>query len=309
MASTTHDALKAQRIIVTGPTGLVGRRLVAELENSGAHVIRGVRRPARGDGEMYWNADAGEIESGKLEGADAVVHLAGENVAGRRWNDAFKKKLLDSRVKGTKLFADAIAHATNKPRTFLCASAIGYYGNRGDQVLTESASPGDDFLADVCKQWEAACEPARKAGVRVVNGRIGVVLSPEGGALAKMLIPFKLCAGGVIGSGRQYISWIALDDLARAMTFILADHNIAGPVNLVAPNAVANSEFTAALGRTLSRPTVLPMPAALARLLVGEMADATLLSSTRVAPQVLTEAGFRFQYPTLEPALRHLLRS
>jgi uncharacterized protein (TIGR01777 family) len=302
-----NDVLKSQRIIVTGATGLVGARLVDTVKESGARVIRGVRRPARDAGEFYWNADAGEVESGKLEGADAVVHLAGENIAGRRWTAAFKQKVLDSRVKGTRLIAEAIAHAASKPRTFISASAIGYYGDRGDELLTESSSSGNDFLADVCRQWEAAAEPARRAGVRVVNARIGVVLSREGGALGKMLTPFKFGAGGVIGSGRQYISWIAIDDLANALAFILANQSITGPVNLVAPNPATNAEFTVALGRVLKRPTVLPMPAALARLLFGEMADATVLSSTRVAPDVLTRAGFRFQYPALEPALRHLL--
>lgn len=302
-----NDALKSQRIIVTGATGLVGARLVSELAKLGVQVIRGVRRPARDAGEFYWNADAGEIESGKLESADAVVHLAGENIAGRRWTAAFKQQLLDSRVKGTRLIADAIARAARKPRTFLCASAIGYYGDRGDELVTESSISGNDFLSDVCRQWEAACEPARRAAVRVVNARIGVVLSRDGGALAKMLTPFKFGAGGVMGSGRQSISWIAIDDLVAALAFILANESVAGPVNLVAPNPATNAEFTAALGRVLSRPTLLPMPAPLARLLFGEMADATMLSSTRVAPQALTQAGFRFEYPALDSALRHLL--
>jgi uncharacterized protein (TIGR01777 family) len=292
---------------VTGATGLVGARLGDELAKLGAQVVRGVRRPVRDANEFYWNADAGEIESGKLESADAVVHLAGENIAGRRWTAAFKQQLLDSRVKGTRLIADAIAHVAHKPRTFVCASAIGYYGDRGDELMTESSPSGNDFLADICRQWEAACEPARRAGVRVVNARIGVVLSREGGALAKMLTPFKFGVGGVMGSGRQYISWISIDDLVAALAFILANDSVRGPVNLVAPNPATNAEFTAALGRVLHRPTVLPMPAPLARLLFGEMADATMLSSTRVAPQALIDTAFRFQYPALEPALRHLL--
>ncbi len=302
------NTLQSQRIVVTGATGLVGKRLVTELEKAGATVIRGVRKPPHDHArELYWNGEAGEIESGKLEGVDAVVHLAGENIAAHRWTAEFKQRLLDSRVKGTRLFAETIAHAQSKPRTFLCASAIGYYGNRGDEQLVESSPPGDDFLSDACKQWEAACEPAQRAGVRVANARIGVVLSPDDGALAKMLTPFKLCLGGVVGSGRQYMSWITLDDVAAALVFLLANEAISGPVNLVAPQPATNADFTKTLGRILSRPTLLPMPAALARLAFGEMADALLLSSTHVVPRALTEAGFRFAHPALEPALRNLL--
>jgi uncharacterized protein (TIGR01777 family) len=212
----------------------------------------------------------------------------------------------DSRVKGTQLFADAILHATNRP-ALICASAIGYYGNRGDELLTETSRPGNDFLAKVCREWETACQPARDAGVRVVNARIGVILSPKGGALKKMLTPFKLGLGGKIGDGRQYMSWIALDDVVAALAFLVASPNVSGPVNLTAPNPVSNAEFTKTLGRVLSRPTVFPMPAFAARLAFGEMADALLLSSTRVAPHVLQSAGYNFQGPHLEPALRRLL--
>jgi uncharacterized protein (TIGR01777 family) len=302
------DTLEGQTVVVTGPTGLIGSALVAALEHAGAIVVRGVRRPVRDAArEMYWNADHGEIDSGKLEGAAAVVHLAGENIAGRRWTAAFKQLLRDSRIKGTRLVADAIAHASDKPRTFVCASAIGYYGDRGDERLVESSSPGRDFLAETCRDWEAACQPARDAGVRVVNARLGVVLSPRGGVLAKMLLPFKLGLGGRIGDGRQYISWIALDDVVAALQFLVATPSTSGPVNVTAPNPVTNAEFTKALGRALARPTVIPMPAAAARLAFGEVADATMLSSTRVIPQALVDAGFRFQSPELEPALRRLL--
>jgi uncharacterized protein (TIGR01777 family) len=256
---------------------------------------------------MYWNSAAGEIESGKLEGAAAVVHLAGENIAGRRWTEAFKREIRDSRINGTRLIADAIAHAVDKPRTLLCASAIGYYGDRGDELLTESSSPGRDFLADTCRNWEAACHAARDAGVRVVNARTGVVLSPKGGALANMLTPFKLGLGGKVGDGRQYMSWITLDDVIAALRFLVTETSISGPVNLTAPNPVTNAEFTTTLGRVLSRPTVFPMPAFAARLAFGEMADALLLSSTRVAPHVLQSAGYNFQDDRLEPALRRLL--
>lgn len=304
-----NENLHGQRIVVTGATGLVGSRLVAELESAGAQVIRAVRRPVKDTArELFWNPDQGEIDDGKLEGVDAVVHLAGENISGKRWNDAFKQRILDSRVKGTRLIGEAIARLAAKPRTFLCASAIGYYGNRGDESLTEAAAPGNDFLAGVCRQWEAACQPARDAGVRVVNARIGVVLSPDGGALAKMLTPFKLGAGGKIGDGIQYVSWISLDDLVSALVFMLANPSVTGPVNAVSPQPVTNAEFTNALGRVLRRPTILPMPAFAARLAFGEMADALLLSSTRVVPQALQAAGYRFRYPELELALSHLLR-
>jgi len=301
-------SLAGQQIVVTGASGLIGTRLVAELEHAGAQVIRAVRRPVQDAArEMFWDPDSAKIDSTRLEGVDALVHLAGENIAGGRWTESFKQKIRDSRVKGTRLVSEAIARAANKPRTFVAASAIGYYGDRGDEALTESAAPADDFLGRVCQQWEAQCQAARDAGVRVVNLRTGVVLSPEGGALAKMLTPFKLGLGGKVGSGRQYMSWIALDDEVAAIQFILASPNIAGPVNLVAPKPVTNAEFTKTLGRVLSRPTIFPMPAFAARLAFGEMADALLLSSTRVLPQALTAAGYVHRYPELEPALRHLL--
>ncbi len=303
------ESLSGQRVIVTGATGLVGLPLVAALEQAGAQVIRGVRRPARDAHEIYWNGEAGEIEAGKLEGAAAVIHLAGENIAGRRWSEAFKREIRDSRIKGTRLIADAITHASNKPRALICASAIGYYGNRGDEVLTEQSPPGRDFLADVCRDWEAACQPARDAGVRVVNARIGVILSAKGGALAKMVTPFKLGLGGKIGDGRQYMSWIALDDVVGALAFLTASPQVSGPVNLTAPHPVTNAEFTKTLGHVLSRPTIFPMPAFAARLAFGEMADALLLSSTRVSPQALATAGYGFRYPQVEAALRHELKA
>jgi uncharacterized protein (TIGR01777 family) len=301
--------LADQRIVVTGSTGLVGTQLVAELARAGVQVVRAVRRPVSDPhGEVFWDPDAGKIDAAALDGADAVVHLAGENIAGGRWTEKFKQRIRDSRVQGTRLLSEAIAGLTNKPRTFVCASAIGYYGDRGDEVLTESSPPGDDFLADVCREWEAACQPARGAGVRVVNTRIGVVLSPHGGALKKMLTPFKLGVGGRLGNGRQYMSWVALDDVVESIGFILATPEVAGPVNLTAPNPATNLDFTKTLGRVLSRPTVFPLPAFAARLHFGEAADALLLSSTRVLPQALTAAGYQFRYPELEPALRHLLQ-
>ena len=300
--------LRGQRIVVTGSTGLVGGRLVQELEQAGAAVIRAVRRPVQDAArELFWDPDRREIDASKLEGVDAVVHLAGENIAGHRWTEAFKERIRESRVKGTRLLCEAIARVRAKPQTLVCASAIGYYGDRGDESLTESAKPRNDFLARVCRDWEAACQPARDAGVRVVNLRIGVVLSAEGGALKKMLSPFKLGAGGRIGDGRQSMSWAALDDVVGAIHFILANSTLEGPVNVVSPQVATNAEFTKTLGRVLSRPTILPMPAFAARLAFGEMADALLLSSTRVVPQALTSAGYTYRWPELEGALRHLL--
>ena len=303
-------SLANQRILITGASGLVGSRLSAELAKLGALPIAAVRRPVKDEAhELYWNPDRGEIDRAKLEGIDAVVHLAGENISGGRWTEAFKQKILDSRVKGTHLIADALAHLQRKPRVFISASAIGYYGNRGADVMTEQSSPDTDFLANVCQQWEAACQPARDAGIPVTNLRIGVVFSADGAALAKMLTPFKLGLGGKVGSGAQYMSWIAIDDLVSAIIFLLSrDEPVVGPVNVVAPNPATNLGFTKTLGRVLGRPTVFPMPAFAARLMFGEMGDALLLSSTRVAPNALLGAGYQFQYPELEPALRHLLK-
>jgi uncharacterized protein len=301
-------SLTDERILVTGATGLIGRSLTAELQQAGARVVAAVRRPVKDPAhELAWNPETGQLDASRLEGVDAVVHLAGENIAAGRWTEAFKRKIRESRINGTKLLSQAIAGLRQKPHTFVCASAIGYYGDRGDETLSESAAPASDFLGEVCRQWEAACQPARDAGVRTVNGRIGVVLSPEGGALKKMLTPFRLGIGGKVGSGRQYMSWIAIDDVARAIVFVLTNTSIAGPVNLTAPEPVTNVEFARALGRVLHRPAIVPTPGFALKLAFGEMADALLLSSTRVAPHALTAAGYRFSYPELEPALRHLL--
>jgi uncharacterized protein (TIGR01777 family) len=296
-----------RRIVVTGATGLVGSLLCTKLEREGATVIRAVRRAARGDGELSWNPETGEMDSARLAGVHGVVHLAGENIAGRRWTAAFKERIRDSRLRGTRTVGEAIARANPRPAVFVCASAIGYYGDRGDEIMTETSAPADDFLGQVCRDWEAACQAARDAGVRTVNARIGVVLSPAGGALKKMLPPFKMGAGGVMGSGRQYMSWVAIDDVVGAVMFALANESVAGPVNVTSPNPATNREFTKTLGRVLARPTVFPMPALAAKVLFGEMAEALLLSSTRVSPQALSQAGYRFQFPELEAALRGLL--
>ena len=299
------------KILVSGSTGLVGSALVPVLRSDGHEVIRLVRRPSAAlgpeDATIQWNPETGELDGSRLEGIEAVVHLAGENIAARRWTAAQKARIRDSRVRGTALLSDRLANLAQPPATLVAASAIGFYGDRGDELLNEDSPSGNDFLSEVCRQWEAASLPAEEKGIRVVRLRLGIVLSPRGGALAKMLLPFKLGAGGKIGSGQQTMSWIALDDAVGALCRALVDSNLSGPVNAVAPNPATNLEFTKTLGRVLSRPTLFPMPGFAARIAFGEMAEALLLGSTRVEPRRLADCGYSFQYPTLEAALRHLL--
>jgi uncharacterized protein len=295
-------------IAITGSSGLVGSALIHALEADG-HLIRPVvrRAPRAGANEIRWDPDNGTIDAAEFANVDAVVHLAGENIAGHRWTESFKQKIVTSRVRSTKLLCDTLAGLASKPTVLVSASAIGYYGNRGPEPLDESATNGRGFLAEVCQQWEAATVPARDADIRVVNLRIGFVLSKDGGGLAKMLTPFRLGLGGVIGSGNQYMSWIALDDLVRVIQFTLSAAALTGPVNAVAPGPVPNREFTKTLGSVLHRPTVFPMPAFAAKLAFGEMADDMLLGGARVEPRALTNARFEFHYPQLEPTLRHVL--
>jgi uncharacterized protein (TIGR01777 family) len=296
-------------IAITGSSGLVGTALTTALETDGHAVRRVVRRAVHDeDREIRWDPAAGTIESAKLGGIDVIVHLAGENLAAHRWTEAAKARIRDSRIKGTRLLCETLAGLASKPSVLVSASAVGYYGDRGDEPVDESSPPGRGFLSELCQQWEAETHPARDADVRVVNLRLGVVLSPHGGALAKMLTPFKLGLGGIIGSGRQYLSWITLDDAVRVIQFSLGAAAVCGPVNTVAPQPVTNREFTKTLGRVLGRPTILPMPAFAARLAFGEMADEMLLSGVRVEPRALRSAGFEFQHPDLEPALRYLLK-
>lgn len=293
------------KVLVTGSTGFIGSALVTALTGAGHQVTRLVRKPA-GAGEVRWDPASSVIDAGGLEGHDAVVHLAGENIAGR-WTPAKKQRIRSSRVDGTRLLAEALAKLSRRPHALVCASAIGYYGDRGEEKLREDSSPGKGFLAETCVAWEAAAKPAVNAGLRVVHVRIGVVLHPAGGALKQMLLPFKLGLGGVIGSGRQYMSWIALDDLIGIFQHALANDSLRGPANAVVPNPATNREFTQTLGKVLSRPTIFPMPAFAARLAFGEMADELLLASTRVEPARLAASGYGFAYPQLEAALRHLL--
>jgi uncharacterized protein (TIGR01777 family) len=301
--------VRVMKVLISGSTGLVGSALCSALTTSGHEITRLVRESPRSrQPEISWDLDQGKVDSSKLEGFDGVVHLAGENIAAGRWTDKQKQRIRNSRVKSTQLLCETLAKLKDKPKVLVCASAIGYYGDRGDEVVDEASPPGSNmFLVDVCKEWEAATEPARAAGIRVINLRFGVVLSPNGGALAKMLMPFKLGAGGVIGDGKQYMSWIALDDAVGAIQHCLATDTLSGPVNAVGPQAVTNREFTKTLGKVLSRPTIFPMPAAVARLAFGQMADELLLASTHVRPTKLLESTYVFRYPQLEGALRHLL--
>ena len=296
------------RVLVTGASGLVGSQLVPALEHGGHRVTRLVRRATRSGDEALWNPLTGEIDPAAVEACDAVINLAGESIASGRWTATKKAQIRDSRVQGTQTLATALARLPQRPRTLVNASAIGYYGNRGDEVLDEASSPGSgDFLSEVCMAWEGATTPAAEAGVCVVMVRFGVILSGKGGALSKMLLPFRLGLGGKIGSGRQYMSWVVLDDAVGAILHALNTGRVRGPVNVVAPQPVTNLEFTKTLGRVLSRPTIFPMPALAARVAFGQMADELLLSSQRVTPAKLIASGYEFKYPALEGALRHVL--
>ncbi len=295
------------KILISGSHGLVGTALIKSLEPEGHEIFRLVRRYPNSPSEIEWSPDRYSIALSLIEGFDAVVHLAGESIAEGRWTDDKKKRIRESRVKGTRLLGDALANLTKPPRTFVSASAIGYYGDRGEELLTESSPAGNDFLSEVCVEWEKATDLAREKGIRTVNCRFGIILSPDGGALKKMLPPFRMGLGGKIGDGKQWMSWIALDDVVGALKFLLSNDSLAGPMNFVAPNPVRNAQFTRTLGKVLSRPTFFPIPAFGIRLMFGEMADALLLSSQRCAPKRLQESGFEFQHPNLLEALRHSL--
>jgi uncharacterized protein (TIGR01777 family) len=296
------------RILISGSHGLVGTALIKALETEGHEVFRLVRYAPRSEAEVEWSPDRYSIALAMIEGFDAVVNLAGESIAEGRWTDEKKRRIRESRVKGTKLLGDALANLTKRPKIFICASAIGYYGNRGDEILMESSAPGNDFLAEVCVEWEKATALATEKGIRVVNARFGVILDAHGGALAKMLPPFRMGIGGKIDSGKQWMSWIALDDVVGGLKFALANETLRGPVNFVAPNPVRNAEFTKTLGKVLSRPTLFPIPAFGVRLLFGEMGEALLLGGQRVEPERLKSSGYQFQYSQLQTALSHALQ-
>ena len=294
------------KILVTGSSGLVGRALVTRLGAEGHEVTRLVRRPAQGANEIQWDPAKGTLDLGGRV-FDGVVHLAGANIADGRWNAARKRDILESRRQGTTLLAEALAAQATPPKVLVSASAIGFYGNTGNAPMREDGPAGRGFLAEVCQVWEESVKPAEDAGLRVVRLRIGVVLSTQGGALAKMLTPFKLGAGGKIGSGDQVMSWITLDDLVSAIVFALGEDSLRGPVNAVAPGAISNAGFTRSLGKALGRPTIFPMPAFAAKLAFGEMAEELLLGGSRVVPAALEGAGFRFAHPEIDPALKHVL--
>lgn len=308
VAPLLNKKVKTMNIAVSGSHGLVGSVLVPLLTTQGHSVKRIVRNAGESAlDDIVWNSREDSLDPSKLEGLDCIVHLAGESIAEGRWNEERKKAIFDSRVKRTRSLCEAIAEMETPPAVLVCASAIGYYGDRGEQELDEMSSNGSGFLSNLCREWEEATSPARDAGVRVVNIRIGVVLSPRGGALAKMLPPFQMGAGGPIGNGKQYMSWISVDDVAGAIYHCITESTVSGAVNLVAPHPVTNGEFTNSLGKVLFRPTFFPVPEFAARLVFGEMADELLLSSTRVEPAKLQETGYHFMYPDIESALRHVL--
>ncbi|MBI3881298.1 MAG: TIGR01777 family protein [Verrucomicrobia bacterium] len=295
------------KILITGSTGLVGRAATAELTRAGHEVWRLMRQSPDSPRDLVWDPAAGKIPTAQLEGFEAVLHLAGENLAGGRWTAAKKQRIRDSRVLGTQLLAESLAQLHRPPKIFLSASAIGIYGNRDDELLTEASEVADDFLARVCREWETATQPAERAGMRVVHLRFGIILSPRGGAMAKMLPLFRLGLGGVAGGGAQYWSWVSLDDAVGVIQHALFTESLRGPVNVVAPEPVTNREFTKTLGRVLHRPTIFPAPAFALRLAFGEMADPTVLASAQVQPERLLETRYEFRHPQLEPALHELL--
>lgn len=294
------------RVVVTGASGLLGSALVPKLESAGHEVVKLVRRPSRNAKERQWDP-MGEPDPSLVEGADAVVHLAAETIKGW-WTRAKKERILESRVRGTEMIAKSIAAAQHKPRVFLSASGAGYYGHRKDEVLTEESSGGRGFLADLAKDWERATRPAQQAGVRTVLLRISIVLSGRGGALQAMLPSFRMGMGGMVSNGKQYWPWITLEDTVRAILFAIENDSLSGPVNLCSPQHTTNREFTRALGKVLRRPTFFPLPGVVVTLVLGEMGQEALLTSTRAEPEKLKAAGFAFKHPEIQEALASVLK-
>jgi uncharacterized protein len=303
------------RILVSGSTGFLGTSLIEALEREGHAIVRLVRpetlrRNSAGGSvrAVAWDPVGGAFDAASAEGADALVHLAGASIAGGRWNASRKKLLRTSRIAATRHLIGALAQLQRPPRVIVAASAIGYYGSRGDETLTETSAPGNDFLAGLCREWEAETARGAEFGARVVSLRFGIILAAHGGALPRMLTPFKLGVGGRLGTGRQWMSWVTLEEVLNVIQFALAGAELAGPVNVVAPNPVRNSEFTKILAKTLHRPALFPAPAFALRLALGEMADALLLVSQKVSPSVLENAGYQFLQPELAEALGDVLR-
>lgn len=298
------------KILITGASGLIGKALQKSFNDKGYDLLLASRSEARDAQHIHWNADTGfeDADLPRLEGLDAVIHLAGENIGGGlRWSDEKKKAIRDSRVFGTRTMIEAFARLEKKPKVFIAGSAVGFYGDRGDDEMTETSSSGDTFLANVCKEWEAESRRAEDMGIRTVLLRTGIVLSKDGGALATMLTPFKLGVGGVVGSGKQWMSWVSLDDVVGIINFALENENLRGAVNVVGPNPATNEEFTKTLGSVLYRPTILPLPEFAVNLVFGEMGDALLLDSAKVIPKRLTDTGFEFKFTNLEKALEAAL--
>ena len=296
------------KILVSGSHGLVGKALTTSLVNAGHEIVSLVRQSAN-DSEIEWHPNQGKINGEQLEGFDVVVHLAGESIASGRWTEEKKRKIRESRVKGTELLSSALARLSQPPSTFISASAIGFYGSRGDELLTEESAPGDGFLPEVCVAWEKATGQAEAKGIRTIHPRFGIILDEKGGALERMLTPFRMGVGGKVGNGKQWMSWIALEDVINALRFLIDEPGSEGPVNFTAPRPVTNADFTEALGSVLSRPTLFSVPAFAARLAFGEMADELLLSSAKVEPERLKESGYQFKHPELSSALKAILGS
>jgi len=296
------------KILVSGSHGLVGKALTTSLVNAGHEIVSLVRQSAN-DSEIEWHPNQGKINGQQLEGFDVVVHLAGESIASGRWTEEKKRKIRESRVKGTELLSSALARLSQPPSTFISASAIGFYGNRGDELLTEESAPGDGFLPEVCVAWEKATGQSEAKGIRTIHPRFGIILDEKGGALERMLTPFRMGVGGKVGNGKQWMSWIALEDVINALRFLIDEPGSEGPVNFTAPRPVTNADFTEALGSVLSRPTLFSVPAFAARLAFGEMADELLLSSAKVESERLKGSGYQFKHPELSSALKTILGS
>jgi len=296
------------KVLITGASGFIGKALQRLLREKGHELLLASRSEPRDDSWVQWSVEDGFADATKLEGVDAVIHLAGESISGLRWTDEKKKAIRDSRVLGTRNVVDTISELERRPSVLIAASAVGFYGDRGDEILTETSKSGKTFLADVCREWEAESRRAEDSGVRTVLLRTGLVMSKEGGALGTMLLPFKMGLGGVIGDGKQWMSWISLDDHIRVIATALENENIRGAVNSVSPEPVTNEEFTKTMGEALYRPTFIPVPEFAVHLMLGEMGEELLLNSERAVPKRLTDLGFEFKFADLKKAIENAVK-